>query len=66
MELERDDTSPHLAYLVRCWRVKTEDGLVWRAVVEDPHTAERYSFADLDALFAFLKAMTETCAAKEL
>lgn len=28
---------------------------VWRFSVEDPHTTQRQSFADLDALIAWLK-----------
>lgn len=45
----------YLAYLVRLWRVNTEQGTIWRASVESPHTAERRAFADLNQLFAFLE-----------
>lgn len=50
--------SPRLAYLVRCWMVKTEQGLVWRASVEDPYSNERRNFSDLSRLFAFLEQET--------
>jgi hypothetical protein len=50
-----------LAYLVRCWPVETEEGFVWRAAIEGAYDAERRRFADLNALFAFLKERTEAC-----
>jgi hypothetical protein len=46
---------PYLAYLLRLWQVSTEQGTMWRAAVESPHTAERRAFATLDQLFAFLE-----------
>jgi hypothetical protein len=44
----------YLAYMLRMWRVEAEDGPVWRASLESPHTSERAGFASLEALFAFL------------
>jgi hypothetical protein len=44
----------YLAYMLRMWRVEAEDGPVWRASVESPHTGERRGFASLELLFAFL------------
>jgi hypothetical protein len=38
--------------------VDTEEGTVWRASVESPHTGERYGFANLEVLFAFLEEKT--------
>jgi hypothetical protein len=64
MKSKRCVVPPRLAYLVRCWPVQTEEGPVWRATVEDPHSVERYSFANLNALFAFLRERTETCLAQ--
>jgi hypothetical protein len=52
-------SSPYLAYLLRLWRVETEDGPVWRAVLEDPHGVERRGFADLPALYRFLDQKTD-------
>ena len=49
-----DDPSRYLAYMLRLWRVETEDGPAWRASLESPHTGERAGFASLGALFAFL------------
>jgi len=48
----------YLAYMLRMWRVEAEDGPVWRASVESPHTGERQGFARLEALFAFLEEKT--------
>jgi hypothetical protein len=48
----------YLAYLVRLWQVETETGPVWRAVLEDPHSAEQQGFADLSGLVAFLVEKT--------
>jgi hypothetical protein len=50
----------YLAYLVRLWREEGDDRTIWRASVEDPHTAERRGFSDLSRLFEFLRQQTET------
>jgi len=51
---------PYLAYLLRMWRVETEEGPVWRVVLEDPHSIERRCFADLPALYRFLNEKTQS------
>jgi len=68
MTFEPEAPTPRLAYLVRCWLVETEQGLIWRASFEDPHSTRRRNFADLGALFAFLEGETEALipAKKEL
>ena len=49
------------AYLLRLWRTGEGEAAVWRALLEDPRTGERYGFADLNSLIAFLqKACRET------
>jgi hypothetical protein len=58
MTVESEAPAPRRAYLVRCWLVETEQGPVWRASVEDPHSGERYTFADLSGAFAFLGEST--------
>lgn len=50
----------YLSYLLRLWRVNDEaqsgvEGAAWRVSLEDPHTGERKGFADLEALFGFLR-----------
>jgi len=46
----------YLAYLLRLWR--EESAAHWRATLQNPHTGERRSFADLHTLLAFLEAQT--------
>jgi hypothetical protein len=53
-----DDKSRYLAFLVRMWQSSDESEPIWRASVDNPHTAERHYFADLEALFAFLEEQT--------
>lgn len=48
-----------MAFLLRLWCVKDEDGVVWRASLEDAHTGERKGFADVQSLFAFLNERTQ-------
>ena len=48
----------YLAYMLRMWRVEAEDGPVWRASVESPHTGERVGFRNLEALFDYLVEKT--------
>jgi hypothetical protein len=52
------------AYLLRLWRVTEKDGPVWRASLERPGTHRRHCFANLEALFEFLR--TETTAPREI
>ncbi len=53
----------YLAYMLRLWCVA--DDLSWRASLEDPRTNERFGFADLPALFAYLENLTATPTAQE-
>ena len=48
----------YISYLLRLWQVKTSSGLVWRASLESSRTGERQGFANLDALYAFLRQQT--------
>ncbi|MCX6033189.1 MAG: hypothetical protein NT169_28380 [Chloroflexi bacterium] len=52
----------YMAFLVRLWQPGHDSEPVWRASVDNPHTAERHYFADLEALFAFLEEQTAACA----
>jgi hypothetical protein len=56
----------YLAYLLRLWRVNDEEGPVWRASLESPHTGERHGFANLELLFAFLEEKTAELAQGEV
>lgn len=44
----------YLSYLVRLWQVGDDERLVWRAMVENPHTRERLGFTSLEQVVAFL------------
>ncbi len=44
-----------MAYLLRLWQVRGEDGMAWRASLESARTGERVGFASLQDLFAFLE-----------
>ena len=46
------------AYMLRLWQVETGESAVWRASLENPHTGESSAFASLEALTAYLKALT--------
>jgi len=46
----------YLAFLLRLWREGAK--APWRATLENPHTDERHSFGDLQALVAFLEQVT--------
>lgn len=43
------------SFLLRLWLVNEQEGLAWRASLENPHTGERLGFASLERLFAFLQ-----------
>ena len=48
----------YLSYLLRLWQTTSGGELVWRASLEDSRTGDRMGFANLDALFAFLRQQT--------
>lgn len=46
------------SYLLRLWPVWDMDKAIWRASLESPHSGERYNFATLAELIAFLQRQT--------
>ncbi len=46
------------SYLLRLWRTGTGPKATWRASLETVDSESRIGFADLDALFAYLRAQT--------
>lgn len=52
-----------MAYLLRLWQVEDGGYAVWRASLESPQTGERWGFARLADLFAFLEQ--EVCQAAQ-
>lgn len=55
MTAERRD---YVAYMLRLWRTRCDGEWVWRASLESPHSGERQAFANLKALFVFLRRQT--------
>jgi hypothetical protein len=55
----KNDNAPamltYAAYVLRLWQVETENGAVWRASLDDPHSGEYKGFADLNACYQFLR-----------
>ena len=43
------------SFLLRLWQVKENEHTTWRASLESSHTGERWGFAGLDAVCAFLR-----------
>jgi len=45
----------YISYLVRLWQIRSSGMLVWRASLESPQASERVGFANLEALFSYLR-----------
>ena len=43
------------SFLLRLWQAESKGDLVWRASLESSGTEERWGFAGLDELIAFLR-----------
>ncbi len=61
-----DQPPCYMAFLLRLWCVTEDEGIVWRASLEDAHTGERRGFADLKSLFAFLTGQTQRVTSDEI
>ena len=53
-----DESHEYYSFLLRLWRTSSHGNAVWRASLESAQTGERYGFADLASLIAFLEAQT--------
>lgn len=49
----------NFSFLLRIWRVRRNNELVWMASLEDPRTSKRRGFTSLEGLFAFLSQEVE-------
>ena len=49
------DQAHYQAYMLRLWQDQDETGPVWCASLESPHTGERWGFANVEALFEFVR-----------
>jgi hypothetical protein len=47
------------SYILRLWRADGPQAADWQASLEDPSTKERFGFASLEQLFAFLMELSE-------
>jgi hypothetical protein len=47
------------SYILHLWSADQTRAASWRASLEDPHTGERFGFASLEQLFAFLMDLSE-------
>ncbi len=52
------DRKGYFSYLLRLWRASEDAGTAWRASLRRPGTEEAMGFANLDELFAYLRAET--------
>lgn len=48
----------YISFLLRLFETESKGDLVWRASLERSGTEERWGFASLDELFAFLRQQT--------
>jgi hypothetical protein len=53
------------AYLLRLWDANSRGPPRWHASLEDTHTGERWGFADLEHLAAFLGTQSDGGSAEE-
>ncbi len=47
-------TTDYKSYLLRMWRSDSNNSSDWHVSMEDARTGERFGFANLEELFAFL------------
>ena len=60
-----DESHEYYAFLLRLWRTSSHGNAVWRASLESAQTGERYGFADLASLVAFLEEQTDGDASQD-
>jgi hypothetical protein len=60
-----DESHEYYAFLLRLWRTSSHGNVVWRASLESAQTGERYGFADLASLIAFLEEQTDGDASQD-
>jgi hypothetical protein len=58
MSQEREGAGDYVAYLLRLWRETGGETDRWRGSLQDPHSGEKFGFAHLDELVAFLRERT--------
>jgi hypothetical protein len=58
MSQELEGAGGYFAYLLRLWQEPGGESARWRASLQDPHSGEKFGFAHLDDLVAFLRKQT--------
>ena len=48
----------YVSYLLRLWQARDNGEWVWQASLESPQSGQRWVFANLDAVLAFVRAQT--------
>ena len=47
----------YISYLLRLWKIDSEEDTAWRVMLEDPHTHEMSGFENLEAFFIHLQKL---------
>lgn len=47
--------SRYISYMLRLWQAGDQEQSSWRASLENPHTGEQHGFANVEALFEFVR-----------
>ena len=50
-----DPPTGYVAFMLRGWNETTQQGVIWRFSLEDPHTGQRLGFMDLTTLLTFIQ-----------
>jgi hypothetical protein len=61
----KEEEPDYQSYLLRLWCVEGEEARVWRASLQSTQTRQQVGFADLEALFEYLRAQTSAKAAPD-
>jgi hypothetical protein len=66
LEMMKQNQHSYFSYILRLWRVEGEEVQVgcegeskFRASLDDPQTGDRVGFADLEALFDYIREVTK-------
>jgi hypothetical protein len=54
----KEEEPDYRSYLLRLWCVEGDKGRVWRASLQSTQTRQQVGFAELEALFEYLRAQT--------
>ncbi len=52
-------TKPYFAFLLRLWQSGNQEGMEWRASLEDPFSHKVTGFSSLDSLCTYLRGLID-------